>query len=171
MSRSLFLRSSRFVPSLALLGALALVVALPACAADSATGAAAGAATKAATSAKSDVVAEVGGKPITRAELEEALAPQLANLEREKRKILENGVDEVVNQRLVETEAAARKVTVEAMLEAEIEAKVVPVTDAEAQAFFDSNKARMNQPFDQLKERIRAYLAGQQKAELQSALL
>jgi protein-disulfide isomerase len=179
MTRRLSLRSVRAVVPPALLGALALAVALPACAAESAPAAAPktasksapAAASKPASGAKGDVVAEVGGKPITMAELEEALAPQLANLERQKRKIIEDGVADVVNDRLVETEAAARGMTVQKLLEAEIDKKVTPVTDAEAQAFYDSNKARMNQPFEQLKERILTFLAGQQRGELQKAML
>ena len=167
MSRTPSFRSGRTVQSAALLAALALAVALPACAAEPAPGAK----SAPAASTKGDVVAEVGGKPITMAELEAALAPQLANLERQKRKIIEDGVGDVVNDRLVETEAAARGMTVQKLIEAEIDKKIVPVTDAAAQKFYDENKARMNQPFDQLKPRILTFLAGQQRGELQAALL
>ena len=142
MRSSHSVRFDRLVPAPALLGALALAVALPACAAE------------AASEPKSEVVAEVAGKPITMTELEEALKPQLAKVDRERRKILENGVDDVVNTKVLEAEAAARGVTVEKLLEAEVEAKLTPVDDAAAQAFYEQNKARMRQPIEQLARQL-----------------
>ena len=159
MHSSTFVRSIRLRPAPALLGALALAVALPACAAESAP------------AAKSDAVAEVAGKPITMAELEAALKPQLAKVERERRKILEDGISDVVDQRLLETEASARGVDLKALLATEVESKLKPVGDAEAQAFYETNKARMRQPIEQMMPRIKDMLANQQRNEIQGAFL
>jgi protein-disulfide isomerase len=104
-------------------------------------------------------------------ELEEALKPQLANIERQRRKILEDGIDDVVNDRLLETEAAARGVEVPAMLQTEVESKLKPVEDAEAQAFYEANKARIRGPIEQMMPRIKEMLLGQQRNALQGALL
>lgn len=159
MQSSLSVRFRRLAPAPALLGALALAAALPACAAE-ATG-----------NPATEVVAEVGGKPITMAELETALKPQLAKLDRERRKLLEDNIGSVVDDRLLEAEAAARGVTVPAMLDAEVESKLRPVEDAEAQAFYEANKARMRQPIEQMLPRIKDTLKNQQRAVLESALL
>ena len=159
MHSSTFVRSIRLRPAPALLGALALAVALPACAAESAP------------AAKSDAVAEVAGKPITMSELEAALKPQLAKVEQQRRKILEDGIGDVVDQRLLETEAAARGVDLKALLATEVESKLKPVEDAEAQAFYETNKARMRQPIEQMMPRIKDMLAGQQRNEIQGAFL
>ncbi len=159
MRSSTSVRFSRLVPTPALLGALALMVALPACAA------------QAASDPKDEVVAEVGGKPITMSELEEALKPQLAKVEQQRRKILEDGIDDVVNSRLLEAEAAARGVAVPAMLQSEIEAKLTPVGDAEAQAYYDANKARIRQPIEQIMPRVKEMLQNQQRNTLQTAFV
>jgi protein-disulfide isomerase len=159
MRSSLSVRSARPLPAPALLGALALAVALPACAAE------------AAPDPEAEVVAEVAGKPITLAELEEELKPQLAKLEREKRKILENGVGEVVDQRLLEAEAAARGTTVGKLLEQEVESKLQPVEDAQAQEFYEKNRQRMRQPIEQMMPRIKEILRSQQRGDLEAAFL
>ena len=162
MRSSQFVRSNRFVPAPALLGALAVAVALPACAAN---------APAPAPAPKDEVVAEVAGKPITMSELETALKPQLANLERQRRKILDDGIDDVIGNRLLQVEAAARGIEVPAMLQTEVESKLKPVEDAEAQAYYEANKARIRQPVEQVLPRIKEMLANQQRAQLQGALL
>jgi protein-disulfide isomerase len=135
----------------------------PACAAE-ANSAAAGAGTP-------QVVAEIAGKPVTLAELEEALAPQLAQLDRQRQQLLVDGLDGLVEQKLLEAEAASRGVSVEDLFQSEIEAKAGEVTDADAQAFYEANKARINRPIEQMMPQIKNYLANQKRAELRDGLL
>lgn len=161
--------SSRLASPLAsrhLVAALVLAatgLSAPACAAE-ANSAAAGAGTP-------QVVAEIAGKPVTLAELEEALAPQLAQLDRQRQQILVDGLDGLVEQKLLEAEAASRGVSVEALFQSEIEAKAGEVTDAEAQAFYEANKARINRPIEQMMPQIKNYLANQKRAELRDGLI
>jgi protein-disulfide isomerase len=150
-----------------LLGSLALVASLPACAAEASSSAAA----PAAASGGSEPVAEVAGKTITMSDLEQKLAPQLANLDRQRRKILEDGIDDVVNDSLFEAEAAARKISVEELRKQEIDAKITPPDDAAVSAFYEENKARIKQPLEQIAPRIKDYLSNQQRAGLENALL
>jgi protein-disulfide isomerase len=117
-------------------------------------------------------VAEVGGQPITLAELEEALAPQLTALDRQRRKILEDGLEQVVEERLLETEAKARGVTLEALYRTEIEEKAGEVTEEDALEFYEANRARVGgRTYEQLATQIRQHLAGQRRGELREALL
>ena len=150
--------------------ALALALAglvSPACADGSA---ATGAAAKPA--AEPSVVAEVGGKPITLAELEASMAPQLDQLERQRRKLLEDGLGRLIDERLIEAEAAARGVTVEALLEAEVQSKSGAVTDEEAAAFYEENKARVgNRTLEQLMPQIKSYLSNQRSTGARDALV
>jgi protein-disulfide isomerase len=161
--------SSRFASPVAsrhLVAALVLAatgLSAPACAAE-ANSAAAG-------SGAPQVVAEIAGKPVTLAELEEALAPQLAQLDRQRQQILVDGLDGLVEQKLLEAEAASRGVSVEDLFQSEIEAKAGEVTDAEAQAFYDANKARINRPIEQMMPQIKNYLANQKRAELRDGLI
>ncbi len=162
MSAQSAARSSRWTVTLpAVLGvsALALALALPACAAE------------AESKGRAEIVAEVAGQPITMADLEQALAAQLAEVDRQRRKILEDGLANVVNDRLLATEAAARAISVEALLAAEVESKLVPIDDAAATAFYEENKARIRQPIEQMLPRIKEHLSTQQRAPLQEALL
>lgn len=147
------LRRKPLVPGV-LAVALALGVYLPACSA---------ADKKADAKPASDgVLAVVNGKPITEAEVRTANAEQFKALERDfqskSHELLENSLDEVINDRLVEAEAAARKVTKDQVL-AEIKPKAV--TDADVDAFYEQNKAQIPRPKDQVAGQIKSYLEQQ----------
>ncbi|HVT57797.1 MAG TPA: thioredoxin domain-containing protein [Thermoanaerobaculia bacterium] len=146
-------------------GALALVVALgfslPACSAqDKSAG-------KAGKDAAGQAIAKVNGKPITEADVKASSNDAFEALEREfaqkKHDVLEQEMHRVVQDRLVEAEAAARKTTKEKVLE---EIKPPEVTDAQIDAFYESKKARIQQPKEQIAPQIRDYLKsiGEQEA-------
>jgi len=142
-----------------------LGLALPACAAD------AGSAAATTATGPSTPVAEVNGKPIPMSDLEEMLAPQLSQLERQRQQLLENGVDQLVDQKLFEAEAEARGITVEQLFKDEVDSKAGEVSDADAEAFFQANQARINRPKEQVMPQIKVYLANQKKAELRDDLV
>jgi len=106
------------------------------------------------------VMAIVNGKPITEAEVRESLDSQA---KQQLHDILENGMQQLIQERLLEAESAARGTTKEALL---AELKAAPVTDADVNAFYEQNKAQIQQPKEQIADRIKAYLEqqGQQKA-------
>ncbi len=152
--------------SLTLLG-----LAAPACAAASDAPATAGSATASADATKP--VAEVDGKPITMGDLEKSVAAQLAQLDHQRRELLERGLDRLVDQKVLEAEAASRGLTVDALMKAEVDDKAGEVSDADADAFYEANKARIppNQTKEQLMPQIKSYLANQKKAKLRDDLL
>ncbi|HET9212411.1 MAG TPA: thioredoxin domain-containing protein [Thermoanaerobaculia bacterium] len=137
-------------------GALVLVAALgvlPACAQKAA--------------GSNQVLAVVDGKAITEADIREKNAEQFKALDREYQQnvhqLLENSLDQAVQDRLLEAEAASRKVTKDQLL---AEIKPAPVTDADVDAFYEQNKAQIPRPKDQVAAQIKTYLEqqGQQKA-------
>jgi protein-disulfide isomerase len=141
-------------------GALVLVAALgvlPACAQQKA----------AAGSGSGQVLAVVDGKPITEADIRAKNAEQFKALDREYQQnvhqLLENSLDQAVQDRLLEAEAAARKTTKDQLL---AEIKPATVTDADVDAFYEQNKAQIPRPKDQVAAQIKTYLEqqGQQKA-------
>jgi protein-disulfide isomerase len=153
--------------------ALAIVgLAVPACAndakgtADSATRTA-----TASTTAPDTPVAEVDGKAVPMSELEKLLAPQLARLDQQRRKLLEDGVQQLLDQKLLEAEAAKRGVSVDDLVKTEIEDKAAAVSDADVDSFYEENKARINRPKEQIAPQIKAYLANKNKAELRDKLI
>ncbi|KAB2962601.1 MAG: thioredoxin domain-containing protein, partial [Thermoanaerobaculia bacterium] len=121
--------------------------------------------------AGAEVVAEVAGSPITMAQLEQSLAAQLSQLERQRRALLEQGLDRLVEERLLTAEAAARGVTTEELLQAEVESKAGEVTDEEARKFYDENQARINRPYDQILPQIKQFLAQNKRQELRDDLV
>jgi len=149
-------------------GVLALVLALgsflPACSAQDKTGSRSG-------MGKDDpaqVLARVNGQPVTAAEVKSEAADQYDQLDREyqqrRHEITEAQLKKVVQDRLLTAEAASRKVTKDQILS---EIKPAEVTDADAEAFYEKNKAQMPpRPKETLIPQIKAYLqqTGQQEA-------
>lgn len=102
------------------------------------------------------VLATVKGEPITLGELEDSLKPLIFNVQEEVYKLRKNELDLTINDILLTQEAQRRKVTTNALLDAEVKPK--PVTDEQARAFYDENKDRMSGDFAQTKDAIRQYL-------------
>jgi protein-disulfide isomerase len=151
------LRRQHLIPG-ALILFFALGVWLPACSAQD---------KKMGASGSGQVLAVVDGKPLTEADVRKSAEEQFKALEREYQqnlhKLMEDSLQQAVNERLLEAEAAARKVTAE-QLQAEI--KPAPVTDADVDSFYEQNKAQIPRPKEQVAAQIKSYLEqqGQQKA-------
>ena len=121
---------------------------------------------------KNSPVAEVNGKTVTMADLEAMLAPQLAKLDRDRQQLLEQGLDRLVEQKLMETEATARGIDVIALQQAEIQAKIGDVTDAEAATWYQENQNRVQgRPLEQIAPQIKQFLAQQRGQEAQEAFI
>jgi protein-disulfide isomerase len=114
----------------------------------------------------SQVVAEVNGQPITAAEIEQAVGQQITRLEEQIYTLRRQRLDNLIADRLLASEAAKRKITVSALVDAEVNAKVAVVTEAEVDSFVQANKARLKGEGEELRERVRAQLQ-RQKAALQ----
>ncbi|HKG12831.1 MAG TPA: thioredoxin domain-containing protein, partial [Pyrinomonadaceae bacterium] len=104
------------------------------------------------------VFATVNGKNITSAEVEDNLRPLVFSVQEEVYKLRRQEVELKVNDVLLNQEAQRRKVTTAALLDAEVTSKVPAVTEADAQKFYDENRARIDGDFAQLKEQIVQYL-------------
>jgi protein-disulfide isomerase len=170
-------KSRRLVPSLLAL-ALALGFCLPACSAEDKKGGGQKAGTQkedARINGKvitvvdaNQVVARINGKVITVAEVHAEAADQFDQLDREyqmrKHEIAEAQLKKMVQDRLVDAEAAARGLSKDKVL---AEIKPADVSDADAEAFYEKNKAQLPQaPKDTLMPQIKMYLqkTGQQEA-------
>jgi protein-disulfide isomerase len=89
-----------------------------------------------------EVVAEVDGKPITRAELDKKAADPLAALRQQEYDVLRQALEDMVAERLLEKEAAARHLSKEALLKAEVEDRVPATDPARLEAVYEQNKQR-----------------------------
>jgi protein-disulfide isomerase len=99
------------------------------------------------------VVATIGGAPVTLGELEEVAAGKLLPIRTEAWNAEVRILHDLVGDRLLAQEAAARKLSVDALLKAEVSDKVPAVTDAEVDASYEAIK-------DRYKEKTEAELKG-----------
>ncbi len=88
------------------------------------------------------VVAIVDNIPITTAQLEEVAAGKLIKLKTEEYYVKRNALDDLIMRTLLEKEAAARRISVEKLIQLEIESKIRPVTDEETKAVYESTTDR-----------------------------
>lgn len=114
------------------------------------------------------VLAVVNGKPITESDVRQSAADQFEAMEREHQQsvhqLIETSLEQVVQGRLLDAEAASRKISREQLL-----AKIKPaaVTDADVDAFYKQNKAQIPRPKREVGSEIKSYLEqlGEQQAK------
>lgn len=119
----------------------------------------------------SEPVATVGGAAITRADLDALVAPQIAKLDEQAHQIRRAQLDELIAERLLEAEAKTRNLSPEALDQVEIIDKVVPLTQADIDAFVAANRARMPGDPPTLMPQIRQYLTEQRQGARREAFL
>jgi protein-disulfide isomerase len=89
------------------------------------------------------VVAEAAGASITRQELEERAAARLRRVRQQEYDARLEALEEMVAEKLLDKEAQSRGTTREALLSAEVDAKVADPTAAEIDAVYEQNRARL----------------------------
>jgi protein-disulfide isomerase len=87
------------------------------------------------------VVAQVGGASITLEEVDRRAAGKLQRLRNEEYDARRQALDEMIVERLFQKEAAERRVTQDALLKAEVDAKVTPPTAGDVKAIYEQNRA------------------------------
>src|SRR5689334_13295347 len=85
----------------------------------------------------SEVVATVGGEPFTLADLEKAAGPKLFQIRSQQYEAQRDVIEETISDRLLEREAAARKVSVDELLRQEVDAKLTPTAEAEVALLYE----------------------------------
>jgi protein-disulfide isomerase len=112
-------------------------------------------------SGKNEPLAEVNGEMITAKDVEGALGARLSKLEEQIYDLKRRELDSLIAQRLFAQEAAKRGISVPALLDAEVTAKVSLVTEKEIEDFYQQNKARMRGDETEVRQKIRAFLQQQ----------
>jgi protein-disulfide isomerase len=141
----------------------------PACAA-----AAAGTAPAAAAAAPSagEVVATIDDTSITRADLEKAVKSQLIEVDNQRYEILEEGLNNLVSEKLLAAEAKAKGKTTEDMQKELMSAPVDEPSAEQVQKVYDENKEQLGgKSLDEVKGRIVEYLKNQARAQKAQAML
>ena len=110
------------------------------------------------------VLATVKDEAITLGDIEDSLRPLISDVQEQVYKLRKDELDLTINDTLLAAEAQKRKITINALLDAEVKPK--PVTDEQMLTFYEQNKERLSGDFTQTKDAIRQYL---EQVELRQA--
>jgi protein-disulfide isomerase len=89
------------------------------------------------------VVARVNGQTVTRKEMDARAASTLERLRDEEYEARRNALEEIVNERLLDGEAASRKVSRDELMRQEVDGKVAAPTKEEVADLYAKNKDRV----------------------------
>lgn len=115
---------------------------------------------------ESAVLAKVGETEISESDVEALVAAELVQVRNQRHQALEQGLSRAVSDRLIELEAAARGMTTDELIEAEVQANTGTVSQEDVDAFYEERKEQIRAPKEQVEEQIRQYLQQQQGGEL-----
>lgn len=121
-----------------------------------------------------DVLATIDGQKITSAEVLEAAASQLVELEQKRYEALKSTLDRMVEDRLLENEAAKRNIEVEALIEAEVRSKLGTPSDEELRSMYEQYKNAQplrGKSFEQSRDLLAREMQSRQASQLYDALI
>jgi protein-disulfide isomerase len=132
--------------------------------------AAAPAASPVAAASPEDVVADVEGTAITRAELDRKAEGRLAALRQQEYEIRREALGQLIADRLIDAEARKRKISREELLRQEVDARAAAPAAAQVQTVYEQNRDRFpGQTAEQATARIRQLLTDRAKSERRTA--
>jgi len=122
------------------------------------------------TPAEDHLVAEVDGEAITAEMLDQALGHRAYRSTQQRYQFQRLKLDELINEKLLQREAARRGISVQRLIEAEVKAKV-RVTNQEVEAFYRERKDSVPASEPVAEQAFRRYLEQQQEVELTKQLV
>ena len=114
-------------------------------------------------------IAEVDDRAILASDLQKYAGRELSLHRENLYKLEKQKLEEYISAFLLTQEAKKRGVSVETVLDQEVNSKILPVGDDEIDVFYKSNRGRIAVDLDKVREQIRSYLHNQ-KIEAQKAL-
>ncbi len=122
--------------------------------------------------AEPGVAATIGGKPVTIQELDAKALKTDMKLAQSLYDARRAALDQVLMERVLGPDAAAKSITVDEYIRQQVAEKTKPVTDAEVEAYFQANSARMGgRTLEQVSAQIRNQLTTQKQNEARNNLL
>jgi protein-disulfide isomerase len=106
----------------------------------------------------SDILAEVDGVVITRAEIDRTAGKPLQNLRQQIYELEKQKLDEYIGATLLTQMAKEQGVSVSTLLEREVSSKIGPISDDEVRNIYEKNKDRFRIEFDKVRDQLRNYL-------------
>jgi protein-disulfide isomerase len=124
------------------------------------------------TGSADEIVATVGDVSITRGELEKSVKSQLIEVDNQRYEILEDGLNNLVSEKLLTMEAKAQNKSLEDFQKELMSAPVEEPTAEQIQKIYDENKEQLGgKPLEEVKGRIVEYLKNQGRAQKAQTLL
>jgi len=108
-------------------------------------------------------LATVNGVTISSRDIEKATGEAVRKLQQQVADARKSEFDLLLNSKLLAMEAQKRGITTTKLLEKEVVAKVIPPTPTEVRAFYDQNKARINDDFESVRDDIVRYLTDERE--------
>jgi len=115
------------------------------------------------------VFANVNGVDITSSDIETALLPLIFQVQQQAYALLKHDVDLRINGILIEQEAARLGTTPQALVDSHVITKVQIVTEKQARAYYNANKAQLKGDFSEVKAMLMQYLFELEKQKTFSA--
>jgi len=122
--------------------------------------------------AEPGVAAYIGGKPVTIQELDAKALKSDMKLAQSLYDARRAALDQVLMERILGPDAAAKNISVDELIRQRVAENAKPVTDADVEAYFKANSARMGgKTLEQISAQIRPFLVSQQEAGARGNLL
>ena len=112
------------------------------------------------------VYATVNDVNITSADIESSLLPLIFQVQQQVYALRKRDLDQHINDLVLEQEARRLRTSPQALVNQHINANLPIITEVQARAFYDANKARLNDDFSDLKLMIMGYLLEQEKQKV-----
>ena len=116
------------------------------------------------------VLATVGERSITEAEIENQIKGQMLRLNNQIYSLKKQAVDSIINAHLQEQEAKKRGITRQQLRQQEVTDKTEPVSDAEVEDYYNKNKARFGErTLEEVQAQLKQSLQARKQQQRQQA--
>ncbi|MEO5376709.1 MAG: thioredoxin domain-containing protein [Magnetococcus sp. DMHC-6] len=116
-------------------------------------------------------VATVGSWHISMEELDAQLTGQMYEVEQQRFRLRAEKLQQLLEDKLLEMEADAQKITVADLLKKEVESKVPTLDEAKVKEFLEANRARLPDKGKGMESKVREYLTAQLAQEAHAVYL
>jgi protein-disulfide isomerase len=106
-------------------------------------------------------LAVLAGQPVTEDQLPPSDLAQLQRMAQQVFAVRRRALQVVLEQRLVENEAKKKGVSAADLMKSEVDSKVADPSDTDVSAYYQAQQSQINQPFDDVKDKIRQGLKDQ----------
>ena len=120
--------------------------------------------------ATGEIAGQVGDKKFTLEEVDAKAKASNAAVYQQLYDARRQTLNAMIENHLLENEAAARKISVEELVKQEIDAKIKPVTPEDAEKWYNENKSRVgNRTLESIQAQIVQFLTAQRNNETRSS--